>query len=119
MTLAVAALFAEGTTRIEGIYNWRLKETDRLRAMRRELSKIGATVIEGEDFIEVTPPKTWQSASIETYQDHRMAMCFSLVSLGTQGVSILEPQCVGKTCPDYFEIWSQLSRTQLDFKCTE
>tara|TARA_B100001094_G_scaffold332870_1_gene407003 strand:- start:2014 stop:3348 length:1335 start_codon:yes stop_codon:yes gene_type:complete len=117
MTLAVVALFATGTTRIEGIYNWRLKETDRLTAMRIELSKLGATVVEGEDFIEITPPKIWQYATIETYQDHRMAMCFSLASLSTQGVSILDPLCVKKTCPNYFEIWSRLTSTQLEFKC--
>lgn len=103
MSLATTALFAKGKTTIRNIYNWRVKETDRLAAMATELRKVGASVIEGEDFIEITPPSKWQHASIETYDDHRMAMCFSLVALGPVPVTILDPGCTAKTFPDYFD----------------
>ncbi|RBW44505.1 3-phosphoshikimate 1-carboxyvinyltransferase [Psychromonas sp. B3M02] len=103
MTIAVAALFAEGTTKITNVYNWRVKETDRLYAMATELRKVGAEVIEGHDFIEVTPPAQLKHAEIDTYDDHRMAMCFSLVALSDTPVTINDPKCTSKTFPDYFE----------------
>ena len=105
MTLAVMALYATGTSRLTNIASWRVKETDRLFAMATELRKLGATVTEGADFIEVTPPTTWKPAAIHTYDDHRIAMCFSLAAFNGVGmpVRILDPQCVGKTFPDYFE----------------
>ncbi len=105
MTLAVMALYATGTTRLTNIASWRVKETDRIAAMAAELRKLGATVTEGADFIEVTPPTTWQPAAIHTWDDHRIAMCFSLAAFNGAGlpVRILDPQCVGKTFPDYFE----------------
>ncbi|XNM67279.1 hypothetical protein ACLK2E_05050 [Escherichia coli] len=81
MTIATAALFAKGTTTLRNIYNWRVKETDRLFAMATELRKVGAEVEEGEDYIRITPPRKLQFAEIGTYNDHRMAMCFSLVAL--------------------------------------
>ena len=110
MTLAVMALYATGTTRLSNIASWRVKETDRIAAMAAELRKLGATVIEGADFIEVTAPAAWKAAAIQTYDDHRIAMCFSLVSFNALAaavppvpVRILDPQCVAKTFPDYFE----------------
>lgn len=110
MTLAVMALYAEGPTRLDNIASWRVKETDRIAAMAAELRKLGAGVVEGGDFIEVTPPQRWRPASIATYDDHRMAMCFSLAAFNPLGgaqpgqpVRILDPRCVGKTFPDYFE----------------
>ena len=102
MTIATTALFAEGTTCIRNIYNWRVKETDRLSAMATELRKVGATVIEGDDFIEITPPTLIKHAEIATYDDHRMAMCFSLINLAQCGITILDPGCTSKTFPDYF-----------------
>ncbi len=104
MTLAVAALFAEGKTKLTGIASWRVKETDRIAAMAKELAKLGARVTAGDDFIEVQAPTTWQTPKegIDTYDDHRMAMCFSLASLGPLSVRINEPECVAKTFPDYF-----------------
>ncbi|NQZ12669.1 MAG: 3-phosphoshikimate 1-carboxyvinyltransferase [Algicola sp.] len=103
MTIAVAALFAEGKTTIRNIYNWRVKETDRLAAMACELRKVGAEVVEGNDYIEVTPPTQLKEAVIDTYDDHRMAMCFSLVALGDTRVTINDPGCTHKTFPTYFE----------------
>lgn len=103
MTIATAALFAEGPTTLRNIYNWRVKETDRLAAMATELRKVGATVEEGEDYIRVEPPKSLKFAEIGTYNDHRMAMCFSLVALSDTPVTILDPKCTAKTFPDYFE----------------
>ncbi|MDF7667592.1 3-phosphoshikimate 1-carboxyvinyltransferase [Orbaceae bacterium ESL0727] len=103
MTIATTALFAKGPTTIRNIYNWRVKETDRLSAMATELRKVGATVEEGEDYITVVPPVKFKHAKIETYKDHRMAMCFSLVALSDTPVTILDPQCTTKTFPDYFE----------------
>jgi 3-phosphoshikimate 1-carboxyvinyltransferase len=108
MTLAVMALYADGTTTLRNIASWRVKETDRIAAMACELRKLGATVVEGADFIQITPPASltdWKSASIHTYDDHRMAMCFSLVAFNPAGktVRIEDPKCVGKTFPDYFE----------------
>ena len=103
MTLAVMALFAEGTTTLRNIASWRVKETDRISAMATELRKVGAQVEEGEDFIRITPPTNLTpNAAIDTYDDHRMAMCFSLVSLGGVPIRINDPDCVAKTFPDYF-----------------
>lgn len=103
MTIAITALFAKGTTIIRNIANWRVKECDRLTAMATELKKVGAIVEEGEDYISITPPKKIISAEIETYNDHRMAMCFSLVALSDVSVTILDPKCVSKTFPEYFK----------------
>jgi len=104
MTIAIAALFAEGTTTIRNIESWRVKETDRLAAMATELRKVGATVEEGQDYIRVTPPAVLiPNAAIGTYDDHRMAMCFSLVALGGVPVRILDPGCTAKTFPTYFD----------------
>lgn len=103
MTLAVMALFAEGTTTLRNIASWRVKETDRISAMATELRKVGAQVEEGADFIRITPPTNLTpNAAIDTYDDHRMAMCFSLVSLGGVPIRINDPECVAKTFPDYF-----------------
>ena len=110
MTLAAMALFAEGTTRLDNIASWRVKETDRIAAMATELRRVGATVAEGPDWIEITPPARWQAAAVHTYDDHRIAMCLSLAALNPLAgaspgmpVRILDPRCVGKTFPDYFE----------------
>jgi 3-phosphoshikimate 1-carboxyvinyltransferase len=103
MTIATTALFATGTTSIRNIYNWRVKETDRLAAMSCELRKVGAIVEEGEDFISITPPKQLIHAEIDTYNDHRVAMCFSLVALSDTAVTINDPSCTAKTFPDYFD----------------
>jgi len=103
MTLAVAALFANGATTLRNIASWRVKETDRLAAMATELRKVGARVTEGDDFLTIEPPaRLTPNATIDTYDDHRMAMCFSLISLGGVPVRINDPKCVGKTFPDYF-----------------
>lgn len=110
MTIATTALFAKGTTAIRNVYNWRVKETDRLAAMATELRKVGATVEEGEDFIVITPPTKLIHAAIDTYDDHRMAMCFSLVALSDTPVTIDDPKCTSKTFPDYFDKFAQLSR---------
>lgn len=111
MTLAVAALFAQGPTLIRNIGNWRVKETDRIRAMATELRKIGAQAEEGPDWLRVEPPTRLREAAIDTYQDHRMAMCFSLVSLGGVPVTIRDPGCVRKTYPGYFEAFRALTAT--------
>ncbi|WP_436856906.1 3-phosphoshikimate 1-carboxyvinyltransferase [Citrobacter tructae] len=109
MTIATAALFAKGTTTLRNIYNWRVKETDRLFAMATELRKVGAEVEEGHDFIRITPPAQLNFAEIGTYNDHRMAMCFSLVALSATPVTILDPKCTAKTFPDYFEQLARIS----------
>lgn len=108
MTIAVAALFAKGQTAIHNIYNWRVKETDRLAAMAEELRKVGAKVEEGEDYITILPPVQWKHANIETYNDHRMAMCFSLVALSDTPVTILDPGCTAKTFPTFFDEFKKL-----------
>ncbi|MDP5031046.1 MAG: 3-phosphoshikimate 1-carboxyvinyltransferase [Paraglaciecola sp.] len=102
MTIATTALFATGPTTIRNIYNWRVKETDRLAAMSCELRKVGATVEEGDDYIFITPPVKLTHAAIDTYNDHRVAMCFSLVALSDTAVTINDPGCTAKTFPDYF-----------------
>ena len=108
MTLAVMALYATGTTTLRNIASWRVKETDRIAAMANELRKLGATVQEGADYIQITPPAStehWKAASIHTYDDHRVAMCFSLATFNPAQlpVRIEDPKCVAKTFPDYFE----------------
>lgn len=113
MTLAVMALYARGTTRLTNIASWRVKETDRLTAMHAELTKLGAIVHTGPDFIEITPPENWRAAAITTYDDHRMAMCFSLAAFnpGKQPVRLLDPACVNKTYPGYFDDFFQVVRS--------
>jgi 3-phosphoshikimate 1-carboxyvinyltransferase len=115
MTLAVMALFAQGTTRLSNIASWRVKETDRIAAMAAELRKLGAHVVEGADFIAITAPARWRAAAIRTYDDHRMAMALSLAAFNPLAgadpgcpVRILQPQCVAKTYPDYFEALSEV-----------
>ncbi|GIT99395.1 3-phosphoshikimate 1-carboxyvinyltransferase [Sulfurovum sp. TSL1] len=109
MTIATTALFAEGTTTLRNIYNWRVKETDRLFAMATELRKVGAEVEEGEDYLKITPPKQLKHAAIDTYDDHRMAMCFSLLALDPVSVTINEPECTAKTFPTYFKVLESIS----------
>ena len=117
MTLAVMALYADTPTRLTGIASWRVKETDRIAAMACELRKVGATVTEGAAFIEVAPPRQWQPAVIHTYDDHRMAMCLSLAAFnplagGDCSLRILDPRCVGKTFPEYFETLFSVARAR-------
>ena len=108
MTAAVLALFADGPSTIRNVANWRVKETDRLAAMATELRKVGARVEEGPDFLRIEPPAKLLPATIDTYDDHRMAMCFSLVALGGVAVRINDPHCVAKTFPDYFRVFAGL-----------
>ena len=111
MTLAVAALFADGVTTLTNIASWRVKETDRIAAMATELRKVGATVEEGADYIRITPPQALRpNAVIDTYDDHRMAMCLSLASLGGVPVRINDPGCVAKTFPEYFSVFAGIAR---------
>lgn len=119
MTLAVMALYADGTTTLRNIASWRVKETDRIAAMATELRKLGATVEEGADYIKVAPPAApadWRAASIHTYDDHRVAMCFSLAAFNPASlpVRIEDPKCVAKTFPDYFEALLALSTTPVN-----
>lgn len=118
MTLAVMALYADGQTTLRNIGSWRVKETDRLDAMQAELRKLGAQVATGEDWIRITPPaaQQWKPASIATYDDHRMAMCFSLAAFNPAAlpVRIQDPRCVGKTFPDYFESLFALVKARPD-----
>ena len=102
-TVATAALFAQGQTTIRNVGNWRVKETDRLAAMAAELRKVGARVEEGPDYLKITPPERITPAAIDTYNDHRMAMSFSLAALGDAPITINNPDCVSKTFPDYFQ----------------
>ena len=108
MTLAVTALFASGQTAIHNIHNWRVKETERLKAVSTELRKLGSEVEEGEDYLVIIPPKKIQNAEIDTYEDHRMAMAFSLAACGTSSITILNPDCVKKTFPNYFKVFTDL-----------
>lgn len=112
MTIATTALFADGPTAIRNVYNWRVKETDRLSAMATELRKVGAEVVEGEDFIEITPPAHLTSAAIDTYDDHRMAMCFSLAAFGDVPITINDPGCTRKTFPEYFDLFRSITTVQ-------
>jgi 3-phosphoshikimate 1-carboxyvinyltransferase len=111
MTLAIVALFADGTTTLSNIASWRVKETDRIAAMATELRKLGATVEEGADYIRITPPAQFRDAAIDTYDDHRIAMCFSLAAFGGAGVRINDPKCVAKTFPDYFDMFKQVTQS--------
>jgi 3-phosphoshikimate 1-carboxyvinyltransferase len=118
MTIAVAALYADGPSTLRNIASWRVKETDRLAAMAAELRKIGATVEEGADYLRVTPPSELSPATIDTYDDHRMAMCFSLASLDGNArrgnaMRINDPKCVAKTFPDYFETFASIAKNEL------
>lgn len=110
MTLATVALFASGKTAIRNIYNWRVKETDRLAAMATELKKVGAHVVEGHDYIEVTPPVNFNFTDVDTYNDHRIAMCFSMVAVGGQSITINDPKCTAKTFPTYFSVLESISQ---------
>ncbi|MES2299271.1 MAG: 3-phosphoshikimate 1-carboxyvinyltransferase [Pseudomonadota bacterium] len=118
MTIAVAALYADGTSTLRNIASWRVKETDRIAAMATELRKLGALVVEGEDFIRITPPTRIEAATIDTYDDHRMAMCFSLATLdgaarrGNQ-MRINDPKCVAKTFPEYFAAFHSIAHEDL------
>ncbi len=115
MTLAVMALYADGPTTLANIASWRVKETDRLAAMATELRKLGASVQEGPDWLRIAPPASpadWHAAAIHTYDDHRMAMCGSLAAFGGVAVRILDPKCVAKTFPDYFETLFKVARAE-------
>ena len=119
MTLAVMALYADGTSVLRNIASWRVKETDRIAAMASELRKLGATVEEGADYLKITPPgevAAWKPAAIQTYDDHRIAMCFSLAAFNPAHlpVRILDPKCVAKTFPDYFEALFSVAQAQTD-----
>lgn len=118
MTIAVAALYADGTSTLRNIGSWRVKETDRIAAMATELRKLGATVEEGADYMRVTPPANMLAASIDTYDDHRMAMCFSLASLNGaarrgNAIRINDPKCVAKTFPEYFDAFAKIAQNDL------
>ncbi|MBI4082824.1 MAG: 3-phosphoshikimate 1-carboxyvinyltransferase [Candidatus Lambdaproteobacteria bacterium] len=112
MTLAVAALFARGPTTLRGIGNWRVKETDRMAAVSAELGKLGARTEVGADALVIHPPARVRGATIATYDDHRMAMAFSLAACGPEPVTILDPGCVAKTFPTYFEELAHLTRAE-------
>lgn len=119
MTLAVMALYASGTTTLRNIASWRVKETDRIVAMAAELRKLGAVVEEGADYLKVTPPASashWKAATIHTYDDHRVAMCFSLAAFNPAAlpVRIEDPKCVAKTFPDYFETLFLVAHTSVN-----
>ncbi len=111
MTAAVAALFADGQSTIRNIGSWQVKETDRITAMATELRKLGAHVVEGPDYLKITPPaKLKADVAIDTYDDHRIAMCFSLVALGGVAVTINDPNCVAKTFPEYFAVLDSIAK---------
>ena len=113
MGLCIIALLGNGTSRIEGISSWRVKETDRIAAMATELKKLGVKVKKGDDFIEITPPKQLVSgARIATYDDHRIAMCFSLVALLGVSITIEDPNCVRKTFPNFFQVLASITEPQ-------
>jgi len=116
MTLAVMALYADGTSTLRNIASWRVKETDRIAAMACELRKLGATVEEGADYLKITPPVKWSSAPIHTYDDHRVAMCFSLAAFNPAQlpIRIMDPRCVAKTFPDYFDTLFSVTHTARD-----
>lgn len=118
MTIAVAALYADGPSVLRNIGSWRVKETDRIAAMATELRKLGAVVEEGADYLRVTPPEQIRAAAIDTYDDHRMAMCFSLASLDGAGrkgntIRINDPKCVAKTFPEYFDAFAKVAQNNL------
>lgn len=114
MTVAILALYANGTSVLRNIGSWRVKETDRIVAMETELRKLGAIVESGNDWLKITPPDHFNDAVIDTYDDHRMAMCFSLASLCSPekkgaNIRINDPQCVAKTFPEYFQAFKKIS----------
>lgn len=109
MTIATTALFAKGPTAIRNVYNLRVKETDRLAALSTELRKLGAVVEEGNDYLVITPPERIQAATIDTYDDHRMAMCFSLAAFGDSAITINDPACTSKTFPEYFDLFQSVT----------
>ena len=114
MTLAIVGLFAEGRTAIRNVYNWRVKETERMAALVAELTKLGATVEEGRDYLIVdgmAPGKMRENVEIETYDDHRIAMCFSLAACAGVPVTILDPSCTSKTFPDYFDRLTDMTQS--------
>lgn len=111
MTAAVLALYADGPCELRNIASWRVKETDRIVAMQTELTKLGARVESTADSLTVYPPQDWHSATIATYDDHRMAMCFSLAAFAGVPVTILDPGCVSKTYPDYFSDYQALIKS--------
>jgi 3-phosphoshikimate 1-carboxyvinyltransferase len=112
MTLAVVALFADGPSTLRNIGSWRVKETDRIAAMAAELRKFGATAEEGADWLRITPPSSWQEATVDTYGDHRMAMCLALAAVGGRPVHVRDPRCVSKTFPEYFNRLADLVTRQ-------
>ena len=107
-TLAVVALFADVPVRIENVWNMRIKETDRLKALNTELTKLGAQIEEGQDYIVINPLEIARAAEIDTYGDHRMAMAFALAGLRLEGITIKDPKCVAKTFPNFFDVLGQL-----------
>ena len=114
MTVAMLAVYADGPSVLRNIGSWRVKETDRIAAMATELAKLGVGVETGEDWLKIIPAETIADAEIDTYDDHRMAMCFSLASLsghGKQGarIRINDPQCVAKTYPEYFQAFAAIT----------
>jgi len=112
MTLAMTALFADSPTTLTNIGSWRVKETDRIAAMATEMAKLGVAVASGDDWLRIMPPSTakpLQSAAIDTYDDHRMAMCFSLAALRGVAVTINDPGCVRKTFPGYFDVFARIA----------
>jgi 3-phosphoshikimate 1-carboxyvinyltransferase len=112
MTLAIAALFAEGPTTIRNVYSWRLKETERMKAIVAECTKLGGTVEEFRDYCIIHPPKDNKlndNVLIETYDDHRMAMTFSLAACGGVDVRIHDPGCTAKTFPTYFDLLGEIA----------
>lgn len=122
MTIAVAALYADGPSILRNIGSWRVKETDRIAAMATELRKLGAVVEEGADYLRLTPPAEIQAAAIDTYDDHRMAMCFSLASLDGAArrgnvIRINDPKCVAKTFPDYFDAFADIAHGDMLQAC--
>lgn len=110
MTLAITALAARGPTTLAGIASWRVKETDRIAAIASELAKLGVRTEAGADRLTIHPPATLAPAEIDTYDDHRIAMCFSLVALLGTRVTIRDPQCVRKTFPGYFDAFHAITR---------
>jgi 3-phosphoshikimate 1-carboxyvinyltransferase len=109
MTLAILALFAAAPTRLAGIGSWRVKETDRIAAMATELAKLGARVESGADWLTIAPATAFRPATIDTYDDHRMAMCFALAAFGGVPVTIRDPDCVRKTFPDFFASFGRIA----------
>jgi 3-phosphoshikimate 1-carboxyvinyltransferase len=113
MTAAALALFADGPCAVRNVASWRVKETDRIAAMATELRKLGASVEEGADYLRIAPPASGlpnAGVAVDTYDDHRIAMCFSLVALAGVPVTINDPDCVAKTFPDYFERFASIAR---------